>query len=102
MKVKDKLLAKNITAQVISVPLLQDLLEDEKLIKSLKITNKPLYAIEASSDCMWYKLSQYSTKMKTHLAEGFGESADGKQVYSELKHFDAEYISNDIENWLVK
>lgn len=102
MKVKDKLLAKNITAQVISVPLLQDLLEDEKLIKSLKITNKPLYAIEASSDCMWYKLSQYSTKMKIHLAEGFGESADGKQVYSELKHFDAEYISNDIENWLVK
>ncbi|SGA30963.1 transketolase [Chlamydia abortus] len=49
-KVVEELKHKKIKAQIISVPLLQDLVNNEKLIKQLNISKKPIFALEASSD----------------------------------------------------
>ena len=46
------LINKNIKAQVISVPILQDLVNDENLIKSLNLDKKPMFVIEAANDYM--------------------------------------------------
>ena len=48
----NNLINKNIKAQVISVPILQDLVNDENLIKSLNLDKKPMFVIEAANDYM--------------------------------------------------
>ncbi|QZE12516.1 transketolase [Mycoplasma sp. Ms02] len=90
--------AKGIKAQVLSVPSLQRLLKDENLIKSLGLHLKPIYAIEATSDSMWYRLSKYN-KTDAFLANGYGWSEDGQKVY-ELKGFTPENISEKVEEFL--
>ncbi|WP_027333960.1 transketolase family protein [Mycoplasma elephantis] len=90
----------NIKAQVISVPLLQDLVDNEKLIKELKLDKKPMFAIEATSDCMWYKLSKYN-KIDAFLATTYGHSEDGGKVYS-LKGFNTENLLKLVKNFLSK
>ncbi|WP_027120549.1 transketolase-like TK C-terminal-containing protein [Mycoplasmopsis lipofaciens] len=90
----------DIKARVISVPLLQDLVKNEKLVKELKLDQKPMFAIEATSDSMWYQLSRYN-KIEAHLADGFGHSADGQEVY-ELKGFTPEFIIEKIKRFLIK
>ncbi|WP_444703462.1 transketolase-like TK C-terminal-containing protein, partial [Metamycoplasma equirhinis] len=62
-----------IKSQIISVPLLQNLVNDSKLIKQLEIEKKPIFAIEASSDSMWYQLAKYN-KFDCQLALTYGES----------------------------
>ena len=91
---------KNVSSQVISVPLLQHLIDNDKLIKELKIDKIPIFAIEASSDNSWYKLSKYN-KIETHLSKKFGDSALGLIVYE--KHgFNSKNIVNSILKFLKK
>ncbi|BAH70009.1 hypothetical protein MBIO_0744 [Mycoplasmopsis fermentans PG18] len=97
-KVANKLVGAGIKAQVISVPLLQDLVNDEKLIKSLGIDKKPIYAIEASTDPLWYKLGKYN-KIDAFLADGYGYSADGFEVYK-IKGFSLDNIHKKVLEFL--
>ncbi|MGZ9414306.1 transketolase-like TK C-terminal-containing protein [Mycoplasma sp. 5370] len=90
----------NIKASVISVPSLQLLLDDEKLISQLELAKQPLFAIEASNDHLWYKLSKYS-KFDAHLAKDFGHSAPGQFVY-ELNGFNKEFLVEKIKLFLEK
>lgn len=93
------LLAKNnFKAQLISVPILNVLVNNEKLIKELKIHEKPIFAIEASNDPTWYKLAKWN-KFNGQFSQEFGASADGQIVYK--KHgFDSRKIVKKILNWL--
>ncbi|WP_406615472.1 transketolase-like TK C-terminal-containing protein [Mycoplasmopsis hyopharyngis] len=70
----------NIKSQIISVPCLQEFINNDKLIRELKINKKPIFVIEATSDSTWFKLAKYN-KLYTHLALTFGYSADGLEVY---------------------
>lgn len=99
-KVVEELKHKKIKAQIISVPLLQDLVNDEKLIKQLNISKKPIFALEASSDSMWYQLAKYN-RFDCILATTFGESTDGKEIY-ELKGFNIINIVTKIMKLLNK
>ncbi|UVD81822.1 transketolase [Mycoplasma iguanae] len=99
-KVLNILKSENILAQLISVPILNDLVNDEVLIKKLKIDQKPIFAIEASNDSMWYKLATYN-KFNGHFSDTFGASADGQIVY-ELHGFEANQIAQKILKWLAK
>ncbi|UUD35426.1 transketolase [Mycoplasmopsis caviae] len=87
-----------INAQVISVPLLQDLIENEQLCLELGLNKAPMFAIEATSDSMWYRLSKYN-KIDAFLAKDYGFSADGALVYSQ-KGFTKLNISNKIIEFL--
>lgn len=78
--------------------LLQDLVNDEKLIKSLGIDKKPIYAIEASTDPLWYKLGKYN-KIDAFLADGYGYSADGFEVYK-IKGFSLDNIHKKVLEFL--
>lgn len=89
----------NINANVISVPCLQLLLEDSKLIKELKLDQQPLFAIEASNDPLWFKLSKYS-KFHAQLSKEFGHSAPGDFVYK-LNGFDEKLIVEKVKD-LIK
>ena len=91
---------KKIKIQVISIPLLQDFANNERLIKYLKINTKPIFAIEASSDNLWYKFAKYN-KLYTHLALTYGYSADGEIVYNK-KGFNVKNISIKIIEFLKK
>ncbi|UUD35419.1 transketolase [Mycoplasmopsis caviae] len=97
-KVANKLVGAGVKAQVISVPLLQDLINDEKLIKSLNLDKKPMFVIEASNDTLWYKLSKYN-KIDAMLADGYGYSADGFEVYK-IKGFSLENAQKRILEFL--
>ena len=92
------LINKNIKAQVISVPILQDLVNDENLIKSLNLDKKPMFVIEASNDYMWYKLSKYN-KIESHFASSFGESTSGEEIYK-LKGFNTNYLLEKVISFL--
>lgn len=92
------LINKNIKAQVISVPILQDLVNDENLIKSLNLDKKPMFVIEAANDYMWYKLSKYN-KIASHFASSFGESISGEEIYK-LKGFNTNYLLEKVINFL--
>lgn len=92
------LINKNIKAQVISVPILQDLVNDENLIKSLNLDKKPMFVIEAANDYMWYKLSKYN-KIESHFASSFGESTSGEEIYK-LKGFNTNYLLEKVISFL--
>lgn len=94
-----KVLSKlKIKARVISVPVLQDLIIDDRLCKELRLDKKPLYVIEATTESMWYKLSKYN-KIDGFFAHGYGKSAPGNVVY-EYKGFTENNISKKIINFL--
>lgn len=82
------------------MPLLQDLVNNEKLIKQLNISKKPIFALEASSDSVWYQLAKYN-RFDCMLATTFGESTDGKEIY-ELKWFNIINIVTKIMKLLNK
>ncbi|QSF13579.1 transketolase [Mycoplasma sp. Mirounga ES2805-ORL] len=88
----------NISAQVVSVLLLQDLVKNNKLANELGLNKKPMFAIEASSDSMWYQLSKFN-KIDAHLAEGFGYSTSGEEVFR-VKGFTKENISKKVVDFL--
>lgn len=92
------LINKNIKAQVISVPILQDLVNDENLIKSLNLDKKPMFVIEAANDYIWYKLSKYN-KIESHFASSFGESTSGEEIYK-LKGFNTNYLLEKVISFL--
>ena len=92
------LINKNIKAQVISVPILQDLVNDENLIKSLNLDKKPMFVIEAANDYMWYKLSKYN-KIASHFASSFGESTSGEEIYKS-KGFNTNYLLEKVISFL--
>lgn len=92
------LINKNIKAQVISVPILQDLVNDENLIKSLNLDKKPMFVIEAANDYMWYKLSKYN-KIASHFASSFGESNSGEEIYKS-KGFNTNYLLEKVISFL--
>ena len=97
-ELSEELLKKGIKSQVISVPILQDLIEDENLVKSLKLNLKPMFAVEAANDCMWYKLSKYN-KIEAHFAWTFGESTSGEEIYK-LKGFNVEELCSKVVNFI--
>ncbi|WP_373438551.1 transketolase-like TK C-terminal-containing protein [Metamycoplasma equirhinis] len=90
----------HIKSQVISVPLLQNLVSDNKLIKQLEIAKKPIFAIETSSDSMWYQLAKYN-KFDCQLALTYGESTNGQEIY-ELKGFNKSFIIKKIKKLLLQ
>lgn len=98
VEVAQKLDSQGVVAQVISVPLLQELVKDDELARSLGLHKAPIYAIEASSESMWYRLSKHN-RVDTQLAESFGHSEAGDIVYK-LKGFDAELISEKVTEFL--
>ena len=59
-QISESLSKLKIKARVISVPILQDLIDDNKLCKEIKLDKKPLFVIEATTESMWYKLSKYN------------------------------------------
>ncbi|WP_050731545.1 transketolase-like TK C-terminal-containing protein [Mesomycoplasma conjunctivae] len=99
-KVASELEKYNIIASVVSVPILQLLVDDAELIKKLELDKVPLFAIEASNDTLWYKLAVYQ-KFAGRFAKDFGESAPGQIVY-ELKGFSPEFISQQVLKFLEK
>ncbi|ADE19403.1 transketolase family protein [Mycoplasma crocodyli] len=98
IKVSDELAKLKIKAQVISVPHLQNLINNENLILSLGLNKKPIFAIEATNEMMWYKLSKYN-KFDAFLANGYGWSEDGQKVY-ELKGFNVDNLTQRIQTFL--
>lgn len=88
----------NVKAQVISVPLLQDLIDNTELVQKLKLDQKPMYVIEATSDSMWFRLSKYN-KLDAHLSSGYGYSEDGQKVY-EIKGFEVNNLTNKVLEFL--
>ncbi|MDQ0513954.1 transketolase [Mycoplasmoides fastidiosum] len=98
VKVAEKLQAEHeIIAQVISVPILQELVTDYQLITKLKLKTKPIFAIEASNDKMWYMLAKFN-RFECCLAKRFGKSADGQKVY-ESNGFSVHGIVDQILSW---
>ena len=89
-KASKKLENQNIKARVISVPILNDLINDEKHISKLNIAKKPILVLEASNDSMWYRLSSLN-KFDGIFASGYGYSAPGDQVY-EVKGFNVNNV----------
>lgn len=88
----------NIYSRVISVVNLQKLIINNSLCMELKLDQKPIFVIEASSETMWFKLSQYN-KVDAWLANSYGYSADGPIVYKE-KGFNVENITDRILTYL--
>ncbi|UUD36187.1 transketolase [Mycoplasmopsis citelli] len=99
-KVAQKLAKDGIKANVISVPSLQLLLKDEKLIENLSLDKLPNFAVEATNDPLWFKLAKYN-KFDAHLAHDFGHSAPGDFVY-ELNGFTKENILAKVKSFLSK
>ncbi|UUD36934.1 Transketolase [Mycoplasmopsis californica] len=99
-EVADALAKENIKAQVVSVPLLQELVDNDKLAKELKLDKKPMFAIEATNDSMWFRLSKYN-KIDAHLASTYGYSEDGGKVYA-LKGFSVENLVKKVKSFLIK
>ena len=89
-KASKKLEDQNIKARVISVPILNDLINDEKHISKLNIAKKPILVLEASNDSMWYRLSSLN-KFDGIFASGYGYSAPGDQVY-DVKGFNVNNV----------
>ena len=87
-----------IKVQVISVPLLQELIDNDKLVNELKLETAPMYAIEATSDSMWFRLSKYN-KISGWFAQGYGYSAPGDVVYEE-KGFSVQNIFKQVKEFL--
>ncbi|TNK89707.1 transketolase, partial [Mycoplasmopsis pullorum] len=81
-----------------SVPLLQDLIDNTELVQKLKLDQKPMYVIEATSDSMWFRLSKYN-KLDAHLSSGYGYSEDGQKVY-EIKGFEVNNLTNKVLEFL--
>lgn len=99
IKVAEKLEKESsIKAQVISVPILQDLVTNDNLIAALGLNEKPMYAIEATSDSMWFRLGKYN-KIDAHLASGYGYSEDGEKVY-QIKGFEVDSLVSKIKEFL--
>lgn len=96
--VSDKLAQDGIKSQVISVPVLQDLIDNDSLVKELGLSKKPMYAIEATSDSMWFRLSKYNM-IDAWLSHGYGYSAPGDVVYSE-KGFTVDNITQKVKNFI--
>ncbi|WP_220094507.1 transketolase-like TK C-terminal-containing protein [Mycoplasmopsis gallinarum] len=88
----------NLNVQVISVPNLKRLVNDQERIKKLELNKAPILAVEASSDSMWYQLAKYAP-MDAQLASGFGYSAPGQEVY-ELKGFSIKNIIKKVKKLL--
>ncbi|WGI36968.1 transketolase [Mesomycoplasma lagogenitalium] len=99
-QVANELEKENIIANVISVPALQLLVNDQKLVLDLKLDLKPMFAIEASNDHLWYKLSKYN-KFDAYLAKDFGHSAPGQFVY-EHNGFNKNNLVNLVKEFLKK
>ncbi|WP_025755657.1 transketolase-like TK C-terminal-containing protein [Mycoplasmopsis cricetuli] len=99
-KTSEMLKKQNIKANVISVLSLQGLLADEFLVETLGINKKPIFAIEASNDSMWYQLSKFNA-FDCHLAKEFGHSAPGDFVYAH-NGFSAENITYKVMKFLSK
>ncbi len=97
-KLIDKLAQSQIFANLISVPILQNLVENPLLIKKLELEKLPIFAIEASNDPLWFKLATVQ-KFSGHFASGFGESAPGDIVY-ELKGFNVDYLFEKVLKFL--
>ncbi|EFF41525.1 transketolase-like TK C-terminal-containing protein [Mycoplasmopsis alligatoris] len=100
LKVAKELESLKIKAQVISVPHLQNLINDENLALSLGLDKKPIFAIEATSDSMWFRLSKYN-KFDAFLSSGYGWSEDGQKVY-ELKGFNVDNLVTRVKKLLKK
>lgn len=92
--------SQGVVANVISVPYLQGLVDNQDLITELKIDQKPAFAIEATNDSLWYKLARF-TRFEAHLAANFGESAPGDVVY-ERQGFSIPNLSGKIKEFLIK
>ncbi|VEU59355.1 transketolase-like TK C-terminal-containing protein [Mesomycoplasma neurolyticum] len=90
----------NIRANVVSVINLKELLENISLIEKLKIKEKPIFAIEASNDTMWYKFALYN-KFSGQFAKNFGHSAPGDFVYK-YNGFEKQKIKEKILDFLNK
>lgn len=80
--------------------LLDELVNNENLALSLGLNKAPMYAIEASSDSYWYKLSKFN-KLDGQFANGYGYSEDGDKVYK-LKGFEAQSIAKNVLAFLKK
>jgi len=66
--------------------------QDEKYIKTIISSKSQLISVEASSDYMWYKLSDYTNaKFKMLGAFKFGKSMDGTKLYKDM-NFNKEYL----------
>ncbi|TDV23539.1 transketolase [Mycoplasmopsis mustelae] len=98
--VSQKLMEQGIHANVISVPSLQLLLNNEDLIKELGLNKLPNFAAEATNDPLWFKLAQFN-KFDAHLAKEFGHSAPGDFVY-ELNGFTVENVLAKVKSFLLK
>lgn len=90
----------NIKVQVISVPLLQELINNDELCLNLGFSKAPMFAIEATSDSMWFRLGKYN-RIDAHLSESYGHSEEGDIVYK-LKGFSVESIVSKIQQFLNK
>ncbi|WP_029513843.1 transketolase-like TK C-terminal-containing protein [Mycoplasmopsis primatum] len=97
-KVSLELKNNGVVSNVISVPILQNLINNDKLAKKLMLNKKPIFIIEASNDPLWYKLSKYN-KVDGHFATDYGYSDDGQIVY-EYMGFTVDNIINKINKFL--
>ena len=71
--------------------------QDEEYIKNIISSKSQLVSIEASSDYMWYKLSDYTNaKFKMLGAFKFGKSMDGNKLYKDM-NFNKEYLLDMIK-----
>lgn len=100
LEVAEELKKHSIKAQVVSVMLLDELVNNENLALSLGLNKAPMYALEASSDSYWYKLSKFN-KLDGQFANGYGYSEDGDKVYK-LKGFEAQSIAKNVLAFLKK
>lgn len=98
MKLAKKLSELDIFANVISAPILQNLLENKELFEKLELKKLPIFALEASNDPLWFKLAKYQ-KFDGHFANGFGHSAPGDIVYG-LKGFNVDFLLKKVLKFL--
>ncbi|MCA8839118.1 transketolase [Mycoplasmopsis bovis] len=89
-----------IIANVISVPVLQKLVDNDELVIKLKLDKKPMFALEASNDSLWYKLSKYN-KIDGHFASEYGFSDKGNVVYDSMG-FNVNNIVDKVKQFLSK
>ncbi|MCE6090855.1 transketolase [Mycoplasmopsis agalactiae] len=89
-----------IKANVISVPVLQKLVDNDELAKELKLDQKPIFVLEASNDPLWYKLSKHN-KIDGHFACDYGFSDKGNVVYEHMG-FNVVNIISKIKSFLDK
>ncbi|MFL1073634.1 transketolase-like TK C-terminal-containing protein, partial [Mycoplasmopsis synoviae] len=100
LEVAEELKKHSIKAQVVSVMLLDELVNNENLALSLGLNKEPMYALEASSDSYWYKLSKFN-KLDGQFANEYGYSEDGDKVYK-LKGIEAQSIAKKVLTFLKK